>query len=298
MTLAFSLGLAAALLAWGPVGWNTGAAPAAASSADALGWVWTRWWSAPQIWAAALLIALAVWVQFLFARCQRRVCDVAWPWRLLVLMAAVRACLWVGQSGAMANGSLTAVQFSAQFSQAGLGVVLCWGLMAERFKTQCNVWLACLVCVGLLAVATLWCLLVPGATTPTRDGDARAFLLLQLMPVVLVVAGILRLPERGLSRGESMCLVAAYLATWLTTWLPVLSHVLAFPRAELLIATLPWVSYCALCLLALVPTCNLRQAQQSQLLGAARSERRSLAPAWLPHFKFDTLAAPNRRHNV
>jgi len=38
---------------------------------------------------------MALWVQFLFARCQRRVCDVAWPWRLLVILAAVRACLWV-----------------------------------------------------------------------------------------------------------------------------------------------------------------------------------------------------------
>ncbi len=297
MTLAFSLGLAAALLAWGPIHWDPGAVPAVTGSVDALEWELARWWSAPQVWAAALLIALALWVQFLFARCQRRVCDVAWPWRVLVLMVAARACLWAAQSGEVSNGSSTAIQFAAQLCQVGLGLVLCWGLMAERFKIHFKVWAACLVCAGLLGLATLWCWFVPGQTAASHGGDARAFVLLQLMPLVLVAAGVLSLPVRGLSRGESLFLIAAYLATWLTTWLPVLNNHLALLPVELLTAALPWVSYCALCLLALVPACNLLQAQQSQSLDAARSERRSMAPAWLPHFRFDALAAPNRRHN-
>ncbi len=301
MTLAFSLGLAAALLAWGPVDWGTTAATAAASSADELRWAWARWWLAPQVWVAALLFALALWVQFLFASSQRRVCDVVWPWRLLVMLAAVRACLWVAQSGEMASGSLAAIQFSAQLSQAGLGVVLSWGLMAERFKTQYKVWVGCLVCAGLLVVAGLWCLLVPGATTVTHGGDARAFLLLQLLPAVLVAAGVLSLPERGLSRGESMLLIVAYLTTWLTTWLPawlpVLSTYLVFSGTERLMAALPWASVAALCFLALVPAYKLTQTQRNQLLGSVRSDRRSMAPAWLAHFRFEALAAPDRRHS-
>jgi hypothetical protein len=297
MTLAFSLGLAAALLAWGPVDWSAGAAPAAASSADELRWAWARWWSAPQVWVAALLFALAIWVQFLFASCQRRICDVAWPWRLLVMLAAVHACLRVAQSGEMVSGSLAAIQFAAHLSQAGLGVVLCWGLMAERFKRPCNVWVGCLVCTGLLGVGTLWWLLVPGATTATHGGDARAFLLLQLLPAVLIAAGVLSLPARGLSRGESQLLIAAYLTTWLTTWLPVLSTYLAFSKTDQLMAALPWASFAALCLLAIVPAYNLTQTQRNQLLGSVRSDRRSLAPAWLAHFRFEALAAPDRRHS-
>ena len=297
MTLAFSLGLAAALLAWGPIDWSATAAPAAASFSDELRWAWARWWLAPQVWVAALLFALAIWVQFLFASCQRRVCDVAWPWRLLVMLAAVRACLWVAQSGEMTSGTLAALQFVAHLSQAGLGVVLCWGLMAERFKTQCNVWVACLTCFGLLAVAVLWCLLVPGPTTATHGGDARAFLLLQLLPAVLVAAGVLSLPERGLSRGESLLLIVAYLTTWLTTWLPVLSHHVPLPQTELLMAALPWASFAALSLLALVPAYNLTQTQRNQLLSSVRSDRRSLAPAWLAHFRFEAPAAPDRRQS-
>ncbi len=297
MTLALSLGLAAALLAWGPVDWSVTAAPTAASAADEPGWAWARWWSAPQVWVAALLFALALWVQFLFARCQRRVCDVAWPWRLLVMLAAVRACLWVAQSGEMTGGALAAIQFAAQLVQAGLGLVLCWGLMAERFKTQCNVWMGCLICFGLLAVAVLWCLLVPGPTTATHGGDARPFLLLQLLPAVLVAAGVLSLPERGLSRGESLLLIVAYLSTWLTTWLPFLSHHVPLPQTELLMAASPWASFAALCLLALVPAYNLTQTQRNQLLSSVRSDRRSLAPAWLAHFRFEAPAAPDRRQS-
>jgi hypothetical protein len=193
----------------------------------------------------------------------------------------------------MVSGSLTAIQLAAQLSQAGLGVVLCWGLMAERFKTQCNVWVGCLICFGLLAVAVLWYLLVPGPTTATHGGDARAFLLLQLLPAVLVAAGVLSLPERGLSRGESLLLIVAYL----TTWLPVLSHHVPLPQTELLMAALPWASFAALCLLALVPAYNPTQTQRNQLLSSVRSDRRSLAPAWLAHFRFEAPAAPDRRQS-
>jgi len=111
--------------------------------------------------------------------------------------------------------------------------------MVERFKTQCKVWVGCLICFGLLPVAVLWCLHVPGATTVTHGGDARRFLLLQLLPAVLVAAGVLSLPERGLGRGESQLLIVAYLTTWLTIWLPVLSTYLAFSRTERQMAALP-----------------------------------------------------------
>jgi hypothetical protein len=297
MTLAFSVGLAAAMLAWGPLNWSTTALHAGSSSLGIPGWQWAHWGRAPQVGVAALLIALALWAQFLFARCQRRVCDVAWPWRLMVLIAAVRACLWVAQSVEVSNELLAVIQFAAQLCQASLGVFLCWGLMAERFNLQCKVWVACSVGVGLLGFATIWCLLVPGGRTDLLGGDARALVLLQLMPVVLVVAGALSLSNRGLSRRESMLLIAAYLVTWFTTWLPAFSHFLTLPGRDLLIAILLWASYCALCVLALVPVSKLLQAQRTQFLGAARSERRSLTPAWLHHFRFDTLAEPNRRHN-
>ncbi|XVJ71231.1 MAG: hypothetical protein HEQ39_17720 [Rhizobacter sp.] len=233
----------------------------------------------------------------MFARCQRRVCDVAWPWRLLVLMAAARACLWVAQSGDMANDSPLAIQFATQLCQAGLGVVLCWGLVAERFKPHSNMWVACSVCIALLVLAALWFFLVTGATTATRSGDARAFVLLQLMPVVLLAGGVLSLPERGLGRRESLILIAAYMVTWLSSWLPALGSIVTLAQPVPLVTVLPWVSYGALCLLAVVPVRNLLQAQQNQLLGAIRSDRRSLAPAWLPHFRLETLTAPNRRHN-
>jgi hypothetical protein len=296
MAIALSLGLAAALLAWGPLHWGMTAGSAGTASPLSLEWAWQRWWLMPQLWVTAVLMVLALWVQGLFARCQRRAGDVAWPWRLLVLMAAVRAGWWVVQSSVAGNDALTTIQFTAQLSQAALAAALCWGLMAERFKARPGVWVALGVGVGLLGLVALWRCLVPNAAA-LPGGDARAVLFLQLMPVVLVAAGILGVDGRGLGRRESLTMIAAYMTTWLTTWLPSLGHFLAAAEAALLMVVLPWVSFCALCLLAFIPVCNVLQAQQGGLLGMVRADRRARAPAWLPHFSFDTFATPDRRNN-
>jgi hypothetical protein len=298
MAIALSLGLAAALLAWGPLHWGMAAGSAGIVSSLSLEWASQRWWLTPQLWVAAVLMVLALWVQVLFARCQRRAGDVTWPWRLLVLMAALRAGWWVVQSSVAGNDALTTVQFTAQLSQAALAAALCWGLMAERFKARPGVWVALGVGVGLLGLVAFWCCLVPHATA-LPGGDARAVLFLQLMPVVLAAAGILGLlPGRGLSRGESLTMIAAYMTTWFTTWWPSISHFFGGAEAAWLMMVLPWVSFCALCLLALIPVCNVLRAQQGGLLGMVRADRRALAPAWLPHFSFDTFATPNRRNNA
>jgi hypothetical protein len=293
---AFSLGSAAALLAWGPIHWEPGPVPAALGIVDLLGWE-EAGWLAPLVLAAVSLFALSMRVQFSLARCQRRVSDVALPWRLLVWMAAARASLSVVQSCGVFDESPVTVECGVQICQVGLGIVLCWGLMAERLKTRLKSWTACLICAVLLGIATLWFWFSPGASGSPYSGDARVFILLQLMPVLVLVVNLLTYPEQRLSRVESLCLLVGYLISWVATDLSMRGHFSVISDTDLGRVGLSWLLSCALYLLAFMPVRLLLRSQKGQSLQSARAERRVMSPAWLHHFRFDALATPNRRHN-
>jgi hypothetical protein len=296
MMLAFFWGLTAGLLAWGPVQWaSTAVRFHGGPSVDLFQPGGIVFLFQPQLLIAGLLTAFAVWGQFLFVRCQRRAGDVVWPWRLLVVFAAVRACWWVAQTSATTDAQHTVMQLGAQLSQTGLAILLCWAWLADRFKVRGSGWSAVWVCAVVLSAAMLWWLVIPGAAAAPGGGDARALLLLQMMPFAMWAAGSLNLPERGLKRSKSLLMGGGYLLTWLATWAPSMWEFATGSQAQVLVAALPWISICALCVMMGAPLCSVFRAQQNGLIDTERAERRGRAPAWLHHFRFETLATPNRR---
>lgn len=283
MLLALSLGLVAALWGWGPIG-----LPKAAVFQEGA----PLFFQAP-MGAVVALTALAVWVQFLLARGQRRVCDVTWPWRILLVFIALRASLWAAQNSATTDAHLTAIALGIQLSQAGLAVLLCWGWLAERFSAFRSVQVALLACATSLAVAVLWWYFIPSSNATSPSGDVRIILLLQLQPLAILLAGVLRLPGRLLGRSESMWMAAAYLLTWLMTWWPAVTTA----QAALPLGSLPWLLFSLLCFMVFILMNSGLRIQRNPARAGVRSDRRGTAPAWLTHFRFDALATSNRRSN-
>lgn len=280
--LALSLGLAAALWGWGSIG-----LPQVAVFHEGVPVLL----QAP-LWAAAALAALAAWIQFLLARGQRRVCDVTWPWRLFLALIVLRASFWVVQNSATNETHLIAIQLGTQLTQAGLGMLLCWGWLAERFSAFRPAKVAWPVCATLLAVAVWW-YGVPAVHGGPASGDARVILLLQLLPLVVLLAGVLRLPGRLLACGESLWMATAYALTWLITWWPVMDST----AAALTIVASPWLLFSLLCFMVLILMNSSLRTQQNPSRAGPRLDRRGSAPAWLAHFRFDAWATSNRRIN-
>lgn len=282
MLLALSLGLAAALWTWGGIGLPK----AVMFQEDASHFV--------HMGAVVALTAMAVWVQLVLTRGQRRVCDVTWPWRLVLAFIALRAGLWAAQSSPTNDAHLTAIVLGIQLSQAGLAVLLCWGWLAERFSAFRSVQVALLACATSLVVAALWWHFIPSSNATSPSGDARIILLLQLLPLAILLAGILRLPGRLLGRSESLWMAAAYLLTWLMTWWPAVTTSV---QAALPLASWPWLLFSQLCFMVFILMNSGLRTQRNPARAGVRSDRRGSAPAWLTHFRFDALAASNRRSN-
>lgn len=284
LLLAFSLGLAAAVWGWGPIGLS----PVLVLQQGA------PLFAQASFVAAIALTGLVVWAQWVLARGQRRVSDVSWPWRLVLALIAVRAGLGAAQYSASNEVHLMSIQVATQLSHAALAVLLCWGWLAERFSACRPLQVALPLCATLLAVAWLWWYFVPAASGDATRGDARLILLLQLLPLVVLLAGVLHLPGRLLACGESMWLAAAYGLIWWCTWG---RAVMEPTNLVLQVVGRPWLLFGLLSAMALILVNSGLRNQRERLRSSSRPDRRGSAPAWLAHFRLDALAASNRRSN-
>lgn len=189
-------------------------------SAPGAGFLWRHWdpsaWlREPMLWIGFVLLGAALWGQWILVQKHRRVTDLSWPWRALLVALACRAAVSVVQSLSEPDQLL----FAAQVSQSGIAVFLFLGLMAERLDVAWGQARVVLAAGVLLALAALWC-----HTSGQLWGraDARALLLLQLLPVLIALAGALGLPGRAFGRHETAAMCIAYALTMVATWLPAL----------------------------------------------------------------------------
>ncbi len=219
---------------------------------------------APLFWSVALL-GLSAWGVGTSAYGRRRASDISWPWRVLLMVLAGRVLCWLVQ-GVLSWWQLPLL---VQVSQTSVGVFLFLGLMADRVDTRWGQPVVVLTGGVLVVLATLWYLFT---NYFWQQADARALLMLQILPLLLLPSGLLNLPVRLLRNREIRFMVLAYALTLIASWslLPATGSALRWVDA--LYQALPWGSLLALCLLLLSPVVRARRAQgQRTARGAHQS---------------------------
>ena len=270
--VAFLLALCAssstALMAWGVIELPL-VEPGIASPGAGLLWHhWdpSAWLFEPMLWMGGVLLGVALWGQWILVQRHRRVTDLSWPWRALLVALACRAVVSVLQSLSEPDQLL----FAAQVSQSGIAAFLFLGLMAERLDVAWGQARTVLAAGILLALAALWC---HGSGQLSGRADARALLLLQLLPVLIAPAGVLGLPARAFGRHETAAMCIAYALTLVATWLPAL-HIDPVPTwLNQWVQTVPMWSIIVLTLLLILPIIRALQTNARPSL-QARAERR------------------------
>lgn len=250
------------------------------------------WLAEPLLWAGVGLLGLALWGQWVFAQGRRRATDLSWPWRALLMASSCHAVWWVLQT-------LTLIEHTAwskQLSQACVGVFLFLGLMAECVDARWGQARAVIAGFGIVALGALWCLY---SEHGSGVFDARVFMLLQILPLLLIPAGAFGSSNPWICRGECLFMCVVYALTLATNWLPV-----ALPaqmvaqggtRSVALWFALPWGTLAALCLLLLMPIGRALQSQSDRELADNAGRKKGVQPSSLPRFTLEAMPVPNRR---
>lgn len=250
------------------------------------------WLTEPLVWAGVGLLGLTLWGQWVFAQGRRRATDLSWPWRALLMASSCHAVWWVLQT-------LTLIEHTAwskQFSQAGMGVFLFLGVMAEGVDARWGQTRAVLAGFGAIALGALWCLF---GGHGSGVFDARVLLLLQILPLLLIPAGVFGSSNPWTCRGECLFMCAVYAFTLATNWLPLAlpTEILAqgSTRGNALWFALPWGTLAALCLLSLMPIGRALQSQPARALADHAVRPKGVQPSPLSRFALEALPISNRR---
>ena len=252
------------------------------------------WFAEPLLWIGGVLLALSLWGQWILVQKHRRITDLSWPWRALLLALACRAAISVLQ----ALTGPTHLLFVAQLSQSAIAVFLFLGLMAARVDVAYGHARAVLAGSGLIALATLWCL-VSGYLW--GHADARGLLLLQMLPLLMVPAGALGLPARAFSRRDSAAMCIAYAWTMMATWLPAFRLDPVPVWLEQLVQRLPLWSLAVFALLLALPIVRALQTEARRTSHERAGRRRCdqmLTSGFAPNALelVEALPATNRRN--
>lgn len=153
---------------------------------------------------------------------------------------------------------------------AGAAVMLCIGLMAERVDARCGSGTACIAAALVVAAIGAWSEYSQQLGGPA---DVRPLLLLQGLPLLLIVAGVLRLPQAQPRRSRWLAIVSLYAGSRLLEWADapifattgwVSGHTLMHGCTGLIVA---WMAYRA--------SADLKTDAADASSGAALSQRRT-----------------------
>ncbi len=190
--LAMTLAIAMGLLAWGPILLQAGTHHYAEMRSL---------FGAPNGVNAAFclpLLAAGVWGWRAVGR-SNWPASLQTPWRWCFSCIAVSAVLATAYHLAPGDRGYLAVQASA----AGASTLLLCGFLGERVDVRFGSQRACVVALGLTALATVMSSL--GTTI-----DLRPLLLLQLLPVLLIPAGAPSLPGSHTRQGDWLLILGLY----------------------------------------------------------------------------------------
>lgn len=243
----------------------------------------------PLVWAGLGIIALAAWGLWLFSHRQRRVTDMSWPWRLLLITSAGQAAWWVLQT-------FMVIEYHGWYkhvSQAILGILLFLGVMSERVDVRWGRASMVYACCGLMLTYGFgWAL----SEKQIGEMDLRILLLLQILPLLLVPAGALshRYDDDSMGCSECTFMCVVYVVTITATWIPDL-WLSEFPTGntslEALWYAMPWIELIALCLLMLIPVGRaLQKTANCQAI-----DRRKTPQLAVSGFALNSLPIPSKR---
>jgi len=120
------------------------------------------------------------------------------PWRLSCLCAGVAAVCATGYHAAPGD----ALYLAAHISSAAAYVVLVMGFLAERVDARFGSSAACHAGLALVALA--------GVVASLGDTDIRPLLLLQLLPILLLPTGALKLTASHTRRRDWLLMLGLY----------------------------------------------------------------------------------------
>jgi hypothetical protein len=198
LLLAMMIALAVGLTAWGPISLQ----PGDHSYADPR--TWARIPNAFNVLSclplagAALRGFVATWRAEWPSSLRR-------PWLAffaLVAVHAVAAAIYHWRPGDASHAL-------AHVFAAGAFITLLLGFLAERVDTRCGSLQSVAAALALTVLAGLWWL---GGQWSIGQGDMRALLFLETVPVLLIPAGALRLKGRFTSSGDWLAMLYLYVA--------------------------------------------------------------------------------------
>lgn len=238
------------------------------------------------VWAGLGVLGLILWGQWLFLY-KRRKTDAPWPWRALFLSSALHSAWWVMQTLGIVNHP----SWYHHLTQAGIGVFLFLAVMAEQADIRWGQGGIVFFCTGALLLCVIKFLLIGNVDIV----DARFFLAIQILPLLLIPAGFFRLRDQSdVFCSELLFICTVYAIGMFATWAPNI-----FINENISIDggawwhALPWCALVSLSLLLMIPISKTLQQRNFSLITNIKVSKPFQVSA--DGFSFESLPASNRQ---
>lgn len=238
------------------------------------------------VWVGLGMFGLMLWGQWLFLY-KRRKTDTPWPWRALFMSSALHSAWWVMQTLSIVNHP----SWYQHLTQASLGVFLFLAVMAEQVDIRWGQVGVVFFCAGVLLFCVFKFLLIESIHVV----DARFFLAIQILPLLLIPVGIFNSNDQSkIFHNELLFICIVYAGGMFATWVPnifsgehVNSHLGVWWRV------LPWCGLLSLLLLLMISIG--RTLQQRNLSWMINFKLNKPFQMSANGFSFESLPASSRQ---